>query len=101
MKHIEISDRTITFNQRIFNYQISLPRPDDGGYVFEQRWWNRREFVKAVNTAGLGDFTFHVKGIVHSIISDLQGMTVTLSKKHPVIKLTVLSNVTFLSLKMK
>ncbi|MDG2066824.1 MAG: tyrosine-type recombinase/integrase [SAR324 cluster bacterium] len=53
------TDRAITFNQRIFNYQISLPRPDDGGYVFEQRWWNRREFVKAVNTAGLGDFTFH------------------------------------------
>ena len=51
--------RAIPFNQKIFNYLISLPRPDDGGYVFEQRWWNRREFVKAVNMSGLGDFTFH------------------------------------------
>ena len=51
--------RAIPFNQRIFNYLISLPRPVHGGYVFEQRWWNRREFVKAVNMAGLGNFTFH------------------------------------------
>jgi integrase len=51
--------RAIPFNQRIFNYLISLPRPDQDGYVFEQRWWNRREFVKAVNMAGLGNFTFH------------------------------------------
>ena len=51
--------RVIPFNQRIFNYLISLPRPIHGGYVFEQRWWNRKEFVKAVNMAGLGDFTFH------------------------------------------
>ena len=51
--------RAIPFNQIIFNYLISLPRPDQDGYVFEQRWWNRSEFVKAVNMAGLGDFTFH------------------------------------------
>ena len=51
--------RAIPFNQRIFNYLISLPRPVHGGYVFEQRSWNRKEFVKAVNMAGLGDFTFH------------------------------------------
>ena len=37
----------------------------------------------------------------HSIISDLQGMIVMLSKKHLAIKLTVLSIDTYLLLKMK
>ena len=50
--------RAIPFNQRIFKYLISLPCPDHGSYVFEQRQWNRREYVKAVK-AGLGDFTYH------------------------------------------
>ena len=62
--------RAIPFNQRIFNYLISLPRPVHGGYVFEQRWWNRREFVKAVNMAGLGDFTFH--DLRHCAINNLR-----------------------------
>ena len=62
--------RAIPFNQRIFNYLISLPRPVHGGYVFEQRWWNRREFVKAVNMAGLGEFTFH--DLRHCAINNLR-----------------------------
>ena len=62
--------RAIPFNQRIFKYLISLPRPDVGGYVFEQRWWNRREFVKAVDMAGLGEFTFH--DLRHCAINNLR-----------------------------
>ena len=62
--------RAIPFNQRVFNYLISLPRPVHGGYVFEQRWWNRREFVKAVNMAGLGEFTFH--DLRHCAINNLR-----------------------------
>ena len=62
--------RAIPFTQRVFNYLISLPRPVHGGYVFEQRWWNRREFVKAVNMAGLGDFTFH--DLRHCAINNLR-----------------------------
>ena len=62
--------RVIPFNQRIFNYLISLHRPDHGVYVFEQRWWNRREFVKAVNMAGLGEFTFH--DLRHCAINNLR-----------------------------
>ncbi|MDP7615240.1 MAG: tyrosine-type recombinase/integrase [SAR324 cluster bacterium] len=49
---------------------LSLPRPVHGGYVFEQRWWNRREFVKALNMAGLGEFTFH--DLRHSAINNLR-----------------------------
>ena len=62
--------RVVPFNQRIFNYLISLPRPIHGGYVFEQRWWNRKEFVKAVNLACLGDFTFH--DLRHCAINNLR-----------------------------
>jgi len=62
--------RVIPFNQRIFKYLISLPRPIHGGYVFDQRWWNRKEFVKAVNMAGLGDFTFH--DLRHCAINNLR-----------------------------
>ena len=64
------TSRAIPFNQRIFKYLISLPRPDNGSYVFEQRWWNRREFVKAVNMAGIGEFTFH--DLRHCAINNLR-----------------------------
>jgi len=30
-----------------------------GGYVFEQRCWNRKEYLKALKIAGIEDFTFH------------------------------------------
>jgi len=44
---------------------------------------------------------FMILDIVHSIISDLLEITAMSSKKHLVIKLTVLSIDTYLSLKMK
>ena len=62
--------RVIPFNQRIYNYLISLPRPISGGYIFEQRWWCRKESVKAVHIAGLGDFTFH--DLRHCAINNLR-----------------------------
>ena len=64
------TSRIVPFNQRIFNYLISLPRPIHGGYVFEQRWWNRKEFVKADNMVGLGDFTFY--DLRHCAINNLR-----------------------------
>lgn len=42
--------RVVPFNQRIFNYLISLTRPISGVYVFEQIWWNRKEFVDPVSS---------------------------------------------------
>ena len=33
--------------------------PIHGGYVFEQRCWNRKAYLKALNSAGIEDFTFH------------------------------------------
>ena len=51
--------RAIPLHKRIFDYFQSLPRPIHGGYVFEQRCWNRKEYLKALNLAGIEDFTFH------------------------------------------
>jgi len=51
--------RVIPLHKRIFDYFQSLPRPIHGGYVFEQRCWNRKEYLKALNLAGIEDFTFH------------------------------------------
>ena len=51
--------RVIPLHKRIFDYFQSLPRPIHGGYVFEQRCWNRKEYLKALNSAGIEDFTFH------------------------------------------
>lgn len=51
--------RVIPLHKRIFDYFQSLPRPIHGVYVFEQRCWNRKEYLKALNLAGIEDFTFH------------------------------------------
>ena len=51
--------RVVPLHPRIVDYFQSLPRPIHGGYVFEQRCWNRKEYLKAINSAGIEDFTFH------------------------------------------
>jgi len=51
--------RAIPLHKRIFDYFHSLPRPIHGGYVFEQRCWNRKAYLKALKVAGIEDFTYH------------------------------------------
>jgi len=51
--------RAIPLHKRIFDYFQSLPRPIHGGYVFEQRCWNRKAYLKALKIAGIEDFTYH------------------------------------------
>ena len=51
--------RVIPLHKRIFDYFQCLPRPIHVGYVFEQRCWNRKAYLKALKVAGIEDFTYH------------------------------------------
>ena len=55
---------------RAIEFLKNLPRPIRGGFVFENRIWNRKAYHKAVKLAGLGDFTFH--DLRHCAINNLR-----------------------------
>ena len=63
--------RVIPLHPRIFEYLQGMPRPINGGYVFGQsRRFNRKAFNKAVEAAGINDFTFH--DLRHCAINNLR-----------------------------
>jgi integrase len=52
--------RVVPLHPRIVDFFKSFPRPIHGGYIFGQsRRFNRKAFNKAVEVAGINDFTFH------------------------------------------
>ena len=62
--------RSIPMHQKIIYYLQCLPRPLKGGFVFSKRCYNRKAYKKAVQAAGLGDFTFH--DLRHCAINNLR-----------------------------
>ena len=62
--------RRILIHPRVIAFLKNLPRPIHGGFVFENRVWNRKAYHKAVKLAGLGDFTFH--DLRHCAINNLR-----------------------------
>ena len=40
------------------------------GYVFEQRCWNRKAYLKALKVAGIEDFTYH--DLRHCVLNNLR-----------------------------
>jgi len=62
--------RAIPLHPSIARYLRSLPRPINGGFIFENRLWRRKSYAKAVKEAGLGDFTFH--DLRHCAINNLR-----------------------------
>ena len=57
-------------HNRIVDYLQSLPRPIQGGFIFEHRCWNRKAFVEALSLTGIEDFTFH--DLRHCAINNLR-----------------------------
>jgi len=52
--------RVVPLHPRIVDFFKSFPHPIHGGYIFGQsRRFNRKAFNKAVEVAGINDFTFH------------------------------------------
>ena len=47
-----------------------MPRSLTGGFLFSKRCYNRKAYKKAVEAAGLGDFTFH--DLRHCAINNLR-----------------------------
>ncbi len=62
--------RSIPMHPKIIYYLQCLPRPLKGGFVFSKRCYNRKAYKKAVQAAGLGDFTFH--DLRHCAINNLR-----------------------------
>ena len=62
--------RVIPLHPEVGVYLKNLPRPIQGGYVFPNRRWCRKSYLKAVKAAGLGDFTFH--DLRHCAINNLR-----------------------------
>ena len=62
--------RSIPMHQKIIYYLQCLPRPLKGGFVFSKRCYNRKAYKKAVQAAGLVDFTFH--DLRHCAINNLR-----------------------------
>ena len=63
--------RVIPLHPRIVDFFKSFPRPIQGGYIFGQsRRFNRKAFNKAVEAAGINDFTFH--DLRHCAINNLR-----------------------------
>ena len=63
--------RVIPLHPRIVDFFKSFPRPIHGGYIFGQsRRFNRKAFNKAVEAAGINDFTFH--DLRHCAINNLR-----------------------------
>ena len=63
--------RVIPLHPRIIDFFKSFPRPIHGGYIFGQsRRFNRKAFNKAVEAAGINDFTFH--DLRHCAINNLR-----------------------------
>ena len=57
-------------HNRIVDYLQSLPRPIQGGFIFEHRYWNRKAFLKTLSLIGIEDFTFH--DLRHFAINNLR-----------------------------
>ena len=62
--------RVIPLHNRIVDYLQSLPRPIQGGFIFEHRCWNRKAFLEALSLTGIEDFTFH--DLRHCAINNLR-----------------------------
>lgn len=63
--------RVIPLHPRIVDFFKSFPRPIHGGYIFGQSIrFNRKAFNKAVEAAGINDFTFH--DLRHCAINNLR-----------------------------
>ena len=63
--------RVVPLHPRIVDFFKSFPRPIHGGYIFGQsRRFNRKAFNKAVEDAGINDFTFH--DLRHCAINNLR-----------------------------
>ena len=62
--------RSIHLHPKIIDYFQSLPRSLTGGFLFSKRCYNREAYKKAVEAAGLGDFTFH--DLRHCAINNLR-----------------------------
>ena len=62
--------RKIPLHPKILNYLNRLPRPIQGGYIFEKRWFDRHGFDKALQKAGIVDFRFH--DLRHCAINNLR-----------------------------
>ena len=62
--------RSIHLHPKIIDYFQSLPRSLTGGFLFSKRCYNRKAYKKAVEAAGLGDFTFH--DLRHCAINNLR-----------------------------
>ena len=63
--------RVIPLHPRIVDFFKSFSRPIHGGYIFGQsRGFNRKAFNKAVEAAGINDFTFH--DLRHCAINNLR-----------------------------
>ena len=62
--------RVILLHPKILNYLKRQPRPIQGGYIFEKRWFDRHGFDKAVQKAGIVDFRFH--DLRHCAINNLR-----------------------------
>ena len=63
--------RVIPLHPRIIDFFRCIPRPIHGGYVFGQsRRFNRKAYNKALEAAGIVDFTFH--DLRHCAINNLR-----------------------------
>ena len=62
--------RVIPLHPKILDYLNRQPRPIQGGYIFEKRWFDRHGFDKAVQKAGIVDFRFH--DLRHCAINNLR-----------------------------
>ena len=62
--------RVILLHPKILNYLKRQPRPIQGGYIFEKRWFDRHAIDKAVQKAGIVDFRFY--DLRHCAINNLR-----------------------------
>jgi len=62
--------RVIPLHPTILDYLNRQSRPIHGGYIFENIWYDRHAFDKAVQNAGIIDFTFH--DLRHCAINNLR-----------------------------
>ena len=62
--------RVIPLHPKVADYLKGLPRPIQGGRVFDDHYWKRDHYVRAVKAAGLGDFNFH--DLRHCSINNLR-----------------------------